>query len=342
MSRSSIDSVGIAAIGCYIPRQVETSREMAEKSGFPEYVFTDKIGIRQKPVAAADEHPSEMGARAALDALERAGVSPEMIDVVVYCGGAFYDYGVWSPAARVQQEIGAINAFAFEVKNGCNGGNLGLHLASRQLMTDPEWEHALVVCSDVFSRLVNYQDDRLLTLFHCSDGATAAVLRKNEPSNRLLAYSGISDGNLVDAIRVPLGGTRIPWSQEGTDARLDHWLIEDPEGLALVFSDVYLKNYVRVVRDAVRKSGYSIADVDLLFTNQVKNSTLDAVFDALGVPRDRTLRTLEQYGHMAASDTLLALSRSLEEGRVKPGSLVVLASSGTGFNWAATVMRFQE
>lgn len=341
MARPSTDSgVGIAAIGCYIPAGVETSREMAEKSGFPEYVFTDKIGIRRKPVAAEGEQPSEMGVRAAREAIERAGISPEMIDVVVYCGGAFYDYGVWSPAARIQHEIGAINAFAFEVKNGCNGGNLGLHLASRQLMTDPELEYALVVCSDVFSRLVNYGDDRLLTLFHCSDGATAAVLRKGEPGNRLLAYAGISDGSLVDAIRVPLGGTRIPWSPEGVDGGQDRWLIEDPEGLALVFSDVYLKNYVRVVRDAVRKSGHAMADIDFLFTNQVKHSTLDAVFDALGVPRERTLRTIEQYGHMAASDTLLALSRSLDEGRVRPGNLVVLASSGTGFNWAATVIRF--
>lgn len=335
MTSSDPFSVGIASIGIYLPEGVETSREMSDRSGFPETVFLDRIGIRQKPVAAPDEHPGEMGVKAALDALRRAGVDPAEVDLVLFGGGAFYDYGVWSPAAHIQNAIGASRAFAYEVKNGCNGGNLGLHLASRHLLGDPDMEYALVVCSDVFSRLVDYQDERILSLFPGGDGATAALLRKGHDGNSILSYAGISDGSLVDAIRVPAGGTREP--DPGRGAR---WQIDDPQKLAAIFSDIYVKNYVHVVAEALRKSGRSLGDIDFLFTNQLKKSTTDAVLKALGLPPEKTCRTMERYGHLASSDTLLGLAQTLEAGRIQEGDLVVLASSGLGFHWAATVVQY--
>jgi 3-oxoacyl-[acyl-carrier-protein] synthase III len=334
-------SVGIAAIGTYIPPGRETSREMSEKSGFPELVFVDRIGICQKSIASAEEHPSDLGIKAALDALEKAQVRPEEVDLVLFCNCAFYDYGVWSPAARIQHAIGASNAFAYEVKNGCNGGNLGLHLASRHLLADPDLDCALVVCSDLFSRLVNYADERLISMFPGGDGATAALLRKNHAGNRILSYAGISDGSLVDAVRVPAGGTRVPGDTRSTSGGLGgFWQIDDPERLAAVFSDLYLKNYVRVVEEAVTKCGRAVSEIDFLFTNQVKKSTHQAIFAALGLSPEKTCRTMEHYGHQACSDTLLGLSEALAAGRLREGNLVVLASSGIGFHWAATAIQY--
>lgn len=331
-----LPSVGIVTVGTYVPESVETWQEMSEKSGFPEKVFVDRIGIRQKPVAAPDEHPGDLGVKAALDAVRRAGIDPAEIDLVLFGGCAFYDYGVWSPSAHIQNAIGAHQAFAYEVKNGCNGGNLGLHLASRHLMADPDLEYALVVCSDVFSRLVNYQDERIISMFPGGDGATAALLKKNHDGNRILSYSGISDGSLVDAVRVPSGGTRMP----ADTGRGSFWQIDDPEQLASVFSNLYLKNYVHVVREALRKSGHTVEEIDFLFTNQVKKSTAQSILEALGLTPEKTCRTMELYGHLASSDTLLGLARTLEEERIQPGDLVVLASSGIGFHWAATVVQY--
>jgi 3-oxoacyl-[acyl-carrier-protein] synthase-3 len=275
-----------------------------------------------------------MGTKAALDALRRAGVDPAEVDLVLFGGCALYDYGVWSPAAYIQNAIGASKAFAYEIKNGCNGGNLGLHLASRHLLSDPDMEYALVVCSDIFSRLVDYQDERLVSMFPGGDGATAALLRKGHEGNRILSYAGISDGRLVDSVRVPAGGTRA--SDEGHGS---HWQI-DPDQLATVFPGLYVNNYVHVVTEALRKSGSSVSDVDFLFTNQVKWSTTEAVLAALGLPPERTWRTMERYGHLASSDTLLGLAQMLDAGRIQEGDLVVLASSGIGFHWAATVVQY--
>jgi len=333
-------AVGIAAIGTYIPPGRETSGEMAAKSGFPEFVFTDRIGIREKSIAAPEEQTSDLGIRAAHDALERAQVDPAEVDLVLFCGCAFYDYGVWSPAARIQHAIGASNAFAYEVKNGCNGGTLGLHLASRHLLADPDLDCALVVCSDLFSRLVNYADERLISMFPGGDGATAAVLRKNHSGNRILSYAGITDGSLVDAVRVPAGGTRLAADARSASGGLaGYWQIEDPERLAAVFSDLYLKNYVRVVGEALRKCGRTVSDIDFLFTNQVKKSTHEAIFAALGLAPEKTSRTMELFGHQACSDTLLGFAQAQAAGRLAAGELVVLASSGIGFHWAATAIQ---
>ncbi len=94
--------VGIKAIGYYLPGGVMTGHDMAELSGIPASVFVEEIGIVQKPVAGADEHPSEMGVRAALDAIGKAGVPPSAIDLIAYCGAGDYDYRFWSPAAKIQ------------------------------------------------------------------------------------------------------------------------------------------------------------------------------------------------------------------------------------------------
>jgi 3-oxoacyl-[acyl-carrier-protein] synthase III len=333
-------SVGIVGIGTAIPEDRMTSRDLEEKSGFPEHVFVEKIGIREKPVAAPEEHPSMLAARAALDALRRTQVSPEQIDLLIYCGGGLYDYEIWSPSAKVQHEIGASNAHSYEVRNACNGGNLGLYLASRQMLADPGLNHALVVCSDTPSRVVDYSDESLISLFALGDGATAAVLRKNHPGNRILSYAGISDGSLADEICLPLGGTRVTWAPENAAKELRHLRIQDPDRLSEVFATTYIKNYVRVVRDALRKCGRSVSEVDFLFTNQVKKSTLNAIFEALDLPLEKTCRTMERYGHLMSSDTLLGLEQMLALGRIREGDLVVLASSGAGFHWAATVVQY--
>lgn len=332
-------SVGIVAIGTCMPASVVTSQDLEEKTGFPEHVFVEKIGIRQKPVASADEHPSVLGARAALDALRRAQVAPEQIDLLIYCGAGLYDYANWSPSAKVQHEIGASNAYSYEVRNACNGGNLGLYLASRQMLADPALNQALVVCSDTPSRVLNYSDESLISMFAHGDGATAAVLRKNHPGNRILSYAGITDGSLADEIRLPLGGTRVPWTAENL-AQGRHPRIQDPDRLSEIFATIYIKNYVRVVRDALRKCGRSVSEIDFLFTNQVKKSTLNAIFEALDLPLEKTCRTMERYGHLMSSDTLLGLEQMLALGRVREGDLVVLASSGAGFHWAATVVQY--
>jgi 3-oxoacyl-[acyl-carrier-protein] synthase-3 len=336
-SHCSAPSVGIKSIGYHLPSGVVSGYDMAQLCSLPASVFIEKIGVLQKPVASADEHPSGMGAKAALDALQKAGISPSEIDLIVYCGAGDYDYRFWSPAAKIQADIGASQAFAFEVRNFCNSGNLGIHICRNLLLADSSYRYALVICSDKLSHLLNYSDPACLSTFIMADGAAAVVLEKGENTNRILAYHGITDGTLADALKIPAGGTRLPNSPVNSHHLLS---VENPEELDRILAELYLKNYQSVVRTSLEKSGYGLEDVHLLLTNQVKKSLAQQILAALGLNQDQTVSTLPKFGHLGPMDTLFGLAKCLEQGRIAPGDIVVLASSAAGFSWAALTLQW--
>ncbi|MGJ0483944.1 MAG: 3-oxoacyl-[acyl-carrier-protein] synthase III C-terminal domain-containing protein [Methylomicrobium sp.] len=331
--------VGIKSIGYYLPEAVMTHQDMAQLSSIPPSVFVEKIGVLQKPVAGTDEHPSEMGTRAALAALEKTGIAPSAIDLIAYCGAGDYDYRFWSPAAKIQGEIGACNPFAFEVRNFCNGGNLGIHICRNMLLADSTYRYALVICSDKLSHLINYADPACVSTFTMADGAAAVVLEKGEKTNRIMAYHAMTDGSLADFLKIPAGGTRLPDNSEKSKNLLN---VEDPQALDRILSELYLKNYQVVVKASLEKSGYQLADVDLLLTNQVKRSLAQQILAALGLREDQTVVTLTELGHLGPMDTLFGLAKSLEQSKIAPGNVVVLASSAAGFSWAALTIQWVE
>lgn len=338
-SQNDAQHVGIKAIGYYLPDEVMTSHDMAQLSGIPAEVFVEKIGITQKPVAGVDEHPSEMGVKAALEAIAKAGIEAAEIDLVAYCGAGDYDYRFWSPAAKIQHEIGANGAFAFEVRNFCNSGNLGIHICRNMLLADASHRYALVVCSDKLSHLLDYTDPACLSTFVMADGAAAVILEKGEKNNRILAYHGITEGSLADFLKIPAGGTRAFYQPEGCKQLLS---VENPEELDRIFSELYLKNYQLVVRTSLEKSGFELGDVRMLLTNQVKKSLAGQILAALGLTEDQTQILLPETGHLGPVDTMLGLAKSLEQGKISAGDIVVLASSAAGFSWAALTLEWLQ
>ncbi len=336
------ETVGIASVGYYLPSGVLTSEEMAKLSNLPEMVFTEKIGINKKPIAARDEHPSDMGIKAAIKAIDKAGITAKEIDLIAYCGAGDYDYRFWSPAAKIQDEIGAENAFAFEVKNFCNSGNLGIHLCRNMLLADDELIYALIICSDKLSVLLNYTDLDCLSTFIFADGSAAAILKKGEPSNQILSYHAMTNGKMCDYLKVPLAGTKFPIDKTEIDRELNYLKVANPKELDNILSEVYLENYQKVIHKSLDKSGYSIENVDFLFTNQVKKSLLQRILESLGLSNEQTFISLPENGHLGAVDTIFCLGKTLESNKIKPGNLVVLASSAAGFSWAALTVKYSD
>jgi 3-oxoacyl-[acyl-carrier-protein] synthase-3 len=334
------ETVGIASVGYYLPSGVLTSEEMAKLSNLPEMVFTEKIGINKKPIAAKDEHPSDMGIKAALKAIDNAEITAKEINLIAYCGAGDYDYRFWSPAAKIQGQIGAENAFAFEVKNFCNPGNLGIHLCRNMLLADDELSYALIICSDKLSALLNYSDLDCLSTFTFADGSAAAILKKGEPSNQILAYHGMTNGKMSDYLMVPLAGTKFPLDNTEIDKELSYLKVANPKELDNILSDIYLENYQKVIHKSLAKSGYSIDNVYFLFTNQVKKSLLQKIIESLGLNNEQTFTSLSENGHLGAVDTIFCLGKTLESNKIKSGNLVVLASSAAGFSWAALTIKY--
>jgi 3-oxoacyl-[acyl-carrier-protein] synthase III len=336
------NSVGISGLGYYSPKDVMTAEEIASLSGIPVHVFSEKIGIEKKHIAGPEEHPTDMGAIAAKIALEKADVDPKNIQIIIFCGLGYYEYQFWSPAAKIQHLIGADNAFAFEVKNGCNGGNLGLEIAKELLLGNSTYQNALVICSEKLSIAVNYKDPNAISSFTFADGAAAAVVSKDCKTNQLLSYASITDGSLVDYVKVPYGGTVYPLISPITNEKDRYFQVSDPEGLDRIFATNYLQNYQRVIIEALQKSGFTSTDIDYLFTNQVKTSISEGIRNIFNLQKNQTIITLKDFGHQGTVDTFFCLTYATDAGIIKPGDLVVLASSAIGFSWAASVIKYSE
>ncbi len=334
------ESVGVLSAGYFIPEGTVTARDMAGWSGLPIPVFEEKIGVIRKHVAGPDEHPAAMGTAAARNAIAGAGIDPSLIDIVAYCSLGYTDYRFWSPAAKVQDAVGAVNAYAFEVRNGCNGGNFGLHLCRELLLGDPAKQYALVVASDKLSMVVDYGNLKTVSGFSFADGAAAVILKKNHPGNSMLAYASVTDGSLVDYVKVPFGGTRLPPDGPLPEVPDRYFSVTDPEALDAIFAETYLDQYGRVIRRALAASGYTTADICFIITNQVKRSLSRSILEMVGLSEEQTMVTMSEYGHMGPVDTLFGLAKALEEGKICNGDLVVLAGSAIGFTWAATVLKF--
>jgi len=335
--KNEFPHVGIAGIGYELPAGRLTSDRMADMSGIPVTVLTEKIGMQRKALADADDHPTQMALRAARRALETAQMDPSEVDMVIYCGGSPQDFGLGFPAAAIQAELGVTQAQAFELRNSCNGSNLALHTCKSLLMADPTIQTGLVVCAEKWSTILDYHDPQNLPLFILADGAAAAVVSKYVTSNRLLAYQGMTDGRFAEHIIIRQGGTRHPAGPVGP---LSFLRAENHDDYAALLETVYLSNYAQVIQRAVEKSGFAMADIDFAILNQNFEKLILAILENMGWTREQTWWSLTENGHLGSVDVLYCLARAMEAGRIGPGSRVVLASSALGFSWAASVLHF--
>jgi 3-oxoacyl-[acyl-carrier-protein] synthase-3 len=330
--------MGIAAVASYLPERRRDAQWISQRSGLPVEVVRDHIGVHEVRIAADGEHPSDMAIAAARRAIDRAGTTADAIGLVVYTSAGFTDYQLWSPSAHLMAALGIDNGFGFEVRNNCAAANLAASIGAGIAERDPDVDAVLVVAADRMTDLVDYTDASQHLFFSFGDGASAAVLRRDEQSNRILGFAEHTVPTLNDG-RVRWGGTTALGS---TDSGALRPTIElpDPDDFTTRMSAIYLENYTAVVHRALDHADRTIGDVDAVIINQVKPSLRDAVLDTLGIDRSRTVTTITHFGHIGPADVWFCLEQALESGLVGPGSTVVLASSGLGASWAATVVEY--
>lgn len=331
--------VGIAALGSYLPQSVATASDIARQTGIPEEVLVTRMGIRCKYLAGPDDQPSQMAARAALQALHAAQIPPEAVDLIIYHGSEYKDYVVWSAAAKIQHLIGATRAYAYEIYALCAGTPMALKVARDQMRSDPTLRHVLLVTAARENDLVSYQNQRTRFMFNFGAGGAAMLLRRGEEHNEVLESSVIVDGSFSESVVMPGGGCRHPTSEETVREGLHLLDVLDLEDMRDRLGVVSLPNFVRVIEEAVTRSGAALSDVAFLIITHMKPSFHHEILQALGLRPDQSLY-LEDYGHMQSVDQPLGLKAAAERGLLHDGDLVVLAGAGTGYTWSATALRW--
>jgi 3-oxoacyl-[acyl-carrier-protein] synthase-3 len=329
-------SIGIAATATYLPENWISAAEVSEASSIPEEVILQKFGLRGKHIAAPDEHVSDMSVEAASRLLGQQDIDPVEIDVVLYYGSLWKDYPVWQAAPWIAHRLGCVNAYALEYANVSCGTPVALRLARNFLLAEPELGNVLIVAACRESYLLDYTNERSRFMFNFGDGAVAGLLTRDAP-HELLGCHALTDGSFSLQVKVPAGGSVEPASAESVAGQRHFLDVADPAQMKGGLDEVSLANFVSAARGAVERSGATLADVSYLCGIHMKRSMHEAIVEGLGGPR---AAYLDDTGHMSGVDSLLALDRAARAGELHDGDLVLLLAAGTGYTWAAAVVRW--
>jgi 3-oxoacyl-[acyl-carrier-protein] synthase III len=331
--------VGIISTGVYLPKDFLTGKEIAEMAGIPSVVVEEKMGIKKKYVPGPDDHTCEMGIIAAKQAIKKADLDPLEIDLIIYIGEEHKEYPLWTAGIKLQEAIGANNAWAFDVALRCGTTVMGLKVAKSMMVADPKINTVLLAGGYRNGDFIDYQNPRTRFMYNLGAGGGAILLKKGHSENLVLETKLITDGSFSEDVVVVAGGTKNPISKEAIDQRLNMLDVLDPEGMKQRLAQKSMDNFLQVIRQSVQMSGYQVSDISYLAMLHMKKSAHAYVLRELGLSTDQSIY-LEDYGHIGQIDQILSLELALGEGKVKEGDLVVFVSAGIGYAWGATTIKW--
>lgn len=324
-------NAGIIGMGHAYPEGILTNADLEKMVDTNDEWITSRTGIKQRHKAAENEYTSQFGTKAALQALERAGLEPTDIDVIV-CATTTPDQIMPSTGALIQAQIGATNAAAMDIFAACSGFIYGLTMVESMIRTG-QIRYALVIGAEVLTKYVDYTDRGTCVIF--GDGAGAAVVGPVPEGKGILATKIRSDGRYEEQLYCPGGGTKLGTTHETIENR-DHFF--KMKGNELF--KVAVRSMSDISAEMLEKAGYTVEDVDIVIPHQANQRITDAVASRLGVPEEKVYSNIAEHGNTSSASIPIAMDECIESGRIKEGSLVLLTAFGGGVTWGGTVIRF--
>ncbi len=324
-------TVSITGVGSYVPSRVLTNADLEKMVDTSDEWITTRTGIKERRLAARDEYTSDLAARAAMKAIQRAGISPAEIDLIIVAT-ITPDMPFPSTACLVQQKIGARRAAAFDLEAACSGFIYALEIAQQFIMSRT-YDTVLVIGAEKLSSIVDWEDRNTCVLF--GDGAGAAVLQNRPHAHGLLTAVMGADGEKADLLFMPGGGSRCPASAESVASRLHYLRMEGKETF---------KNAVQAMQTAaeesLRRCEIDISRIKLIIPHQANRRIIDAVGERLGAKPEQLFVNLHKYGNTSAASVAIALDEAVESGCVHRGDLILLVVFGAGLTWGAAVIEW--
>jgi 3-oxoacyl-[acyl-carrier-protein] synthase III len=313
----------IAGVGSALPSRRVTNAELAQTVDTTDQWIVERTGIRSRYLAGEDETTASLAADAARKALAHADVNAGAIDLIVLAT-ATPDQTFPSSATKVQAALGIDDCVAFDVHAVCTGFLYALSVADSMIRSGNA-KNALVIGSETFSRILDWEDRATCVLF--GDGAGALVLSAADGDSGILATKLHADGRHNDLLFVD-GGP----STTGTVGKLR---MKGRE----VFRHAVV-NLAGVLGEVLDAAGLSTSDVDWVVPHQANARILDATAKKLGLPAEKVVVTVHEHANTSAASVPLALDTAVRDGRIQRGDIVVLEAMGGGFTWGAAVLRY--
>jgi 3-oxoacyl-[acyl-carrier-protein] synthase-3 len=316
----------VRGVGGYLPEKVLTNDDLARMVDTTDQWITDRTGIRKRHIAADGETSSDLATVASRRALKAAGVGPEDIDLIIVAT-ATPDYTFPATATVVQQKLGITRGAAFDVQAVCSGFVYATATADNFLARG-QFERALVIGAETFSRILDWSDRSTCVLF--GDGAGAMVLERQEKSKAgdrgVKSVHLRSDGRYRDLLYVDGGPS--------TTQTVGH--------LKMIGNQVF-KHAVSKISESVKaaadQAGIKVADIDWFVPHQANQRILSAVADRLGLDDHKVISTVAEHGNTSAASVPLALAAAIDDGRIKQNDLILIEAIGGGLTWGSALIR---
>ena len=334
-------NVGIVGTGIYLPRKIMTAAEIAAATGgtWSEDAVRSKLGINQKYIAGPDEGTQEMGALAALKCLEKTGVDPKEIDLILCMGEEWKEYPITTSALYIQDRIGAVNAWGIDVQNRCCTCVSAMKIARDMMVADDTINTVLIAGGYRNGDFVDYTDKDMSMMYNLSCGGGAIILKKNYGKNLLLGSKIIADGSLSRTAGVEIGGIAKPFTPDNVEEGYRSLRLLDAKKMKDRLNIVSMPNWYKCIDESLAQAGLERKDITYLDILHIKRSGHKAMLADLGLTDENTIY-LEDYGHIGQVDQILSLELAIEQGKVKPGSVICMIAAGIGYVWSANVIRW--
>jgi 3-oxoacyl-[acyl-carrier-protein] synthase-3 len=321
----------ITGTGMSVPSRVLTNHDLEKMVDTSDEWIVTRTGIRERRVASEEETLSTFAIEAARNALEAAGVAPEDVGLIVLAT-VTPDMPIPATACIIQQELGCVNATAFDMQAGCSGFIYAQSVAKQFVLTG-RCPNALVIGAELLTKFIDWTDRTTCVLF--ADGAGAVVMSQGEPPRGVLSSTMHSDGRLADFICLPGGGTKNPPSETTLKEGLHYIRMRGNETFKMA-----VRRIEEVCRESLDAAGLETDDVDWFIPHQANQRIIDAVGNRLGINDERCYVNIDRYGNTSAASIPIALDEVVRHGKIKEGDVVLMAAFGAGLTWAASVVRW--
>jgi 3-oxoacyl-[acyl-carrier-protein] synthase-3 len=309
---------------------VLTNQDLEKMVDTSDEWITERTGIKSRRIAADDQAASDLAYEAAIRVLDDSGVAATDIDAILV-GTVCGDHLFPTTACILQERIGARNAFAYDFAAACSGFLFGMGQA-RAFIDSGMCRRVLVVGVETLSKLTDWSDRNTCVLF--GDAAGAALFEAGDGDAGILSLYLHSDGALADLITLPAGGSRTPLTPENLAARDNKIHMRGNETFRFAVKAME-SSLLQVLRDA----GVRQEDVDLLIPHQANMRIIQAIGKRLEVPEERVFINLDRYGNTSAATIPVAIDEARRDGRIGPGSIVLMTAFGSGATWGAALVR---
>jgi len=321
----------ITSLGRFVPERVLTNADLEKFVDTSDEWIRTRTGIERRHIVEPGTPTSAICVPAALDALERRGIAASELDLIVV-GTVTPDMVFPATACLVQEKIKATRAWGFDVSAACSGFVYALTIGA-QFVESGVHSKVMVIGADVMTSILDYQDRTTCVLF--GDAAGAVILEPSDDDTGIIDFLNEVDGSGACYLHMPAGGSALPASHETVEKRMH---VVRQEG-AHVFKYA-VRKFAEVSRHILDRNGISPDQLDLFVAHQANLRIINATQERLGLPDAKVVKNIHEYGNTTAATIPLALGTALDEGRLRRGDLVLLASVGAGFTVGTVLIRW--